>query len=79
MPEIVVTIAVVPATAEMTATVGMSERTGTLAKHKQQHWFLKQVGALAEVPATAEMTTTVGMQERAGTPATAGTVAKHQQ
>jgi hypothetical protein len=74
MPEIVGTLALVPATAKMTSTIGMPERAGTLTTTgmlaKQQPWFLKQVGTLAVIPATAEMTATVGMPERAWTPAT---------
>ncbi len=67
-PEIVGTLEIVPAPAEMTATIGIPERSGMLktteplAKHKQQHWFQKQVGTLA-VPAIAEMTATAGMQK----------------
>ncbi len=79
MPEIVRTLAIVPA--EMTAIIGMPARIGTpttkgtVAKHHQQHGFQKQVGTLAVVPATAEMTATVGVPERAGTSATVGTPA----
>jgi hypothetical protein len=75
MPEIVGTVEIVPATADMTATEGMPERAGTLAKHQQQHVFQKQVGILAVVPATAGMTAIVGVPERAWTPATEGTPA----
>ncbi len=63
-PEIVGSLEIVPAPAEMIAAIGIQERawmrktTGALGKHKQQHWFQKQVGSLA-VPATGEMTATV--------------------